>query len=761
MAQLPDRVRGRRRAVVARERVVPFEPVQYAPPEREQDFLETLRRLWRHKWLILGCAIVLGGTATAVTLSLSSFYVAESRVQVGIQAPRYLNVEAIITDANPDQERVQNEGFVILSRDIAKQVIDRLKLVDNPEFNYELQPPSRWARYTDIGQFVPASWLAWFKGSDAKPEDKQPVIDAAAARESHMIDMVLSRIDVSVLSRSHVLSIKVESQNPQTAAAISNALADLYLEYQRQDKIKAAERVEKFLNTRIAELRAQVRKSDQAVEEYRKRYGLYKSGQSAGVTSQQLTELNSQLIAAQTAKAEAETRLREAQALRKGGMGGESVPEVLRSPLVAALKQQQADAERKAAELNAAYGPRHPLIINARSEIGNIQARVAAEVAKVIDGLAREAKTAEARYEALAANFEQLKGQMGNVNERAIELDALERDATVNRNLLEAMLNRAKQTIGLEEIQQANAKLVSPASAPSRPSYPPKPLLIFLGTIGGLLVGSAVALMREGADRTFRRSDQIVTATGLPVLAMVPQLGGGTPPQVHVLRKPTSPYSEALRRLHIGLELSETAESPKTILFTSATPGEGKSVMVASLGRLLASNGKRILLVDGDWRCPKLHQLFRCSNRNGLAGLLASETAAIDDFVHHDALSGVDLITAGEWTPQATHLLTSERMRIVLDALAPDYDHIILDTPPVLVGAEVLAFSRMVEKVVFVVRWGHTPREASLEGLKQIVEAQADVAGVVMSRVISKQYRQYSYGYANYEYSRPVMARIG
>ncbi|HKU94707.1 MAG TPA: polysaccharide biosynthesis tyrosine autokinase [Vineibacter sp.] len=759
MAQLPDRIRGRRRAVVARERVVPLEPVQYVPPEREQDFLETLRRLWRHKWLIIGCAIVLGGTATAVTMSLSSYYVAESRVQVGVQAPRYLNVEAIITDANPDQERVQNEGFVILSRDIAKQAIERLKLVENPEFNAELRPPSWWARHADIRHIVPAAWLDWLKTT--KPASDEPVIDAAAARESHMIDTLLSRIDVSVLSRSHVLSIKVESQNPQTAAAISNTLADLYLEYQRQEKIKAAERVEKFLSSRIAELRAQVRKSDQAVEEYRKRYGLYKSGQSSGVTSQQLTELNTQLIAAQTAKAEAEARLREAQALRKGGLGGESVPEVLRSPLVAALKQQQADAERKAAELNAAYGPRHPLMINARSEIGNIQARVASEVAKVIDGLAREAKTAEARYDALAANFEQLKSQMGNVNERAIELDALERDATVNRNLLEAMLNRAKQTIGLEEIQQANAKLISPAATPGAPSYPPKPLLIFLGSFGGLLVGAAVALMREGADRTFRRSDQIVAATGLPVIAMVPQLSGGTPPQVHVLRKPTSPYSEALRRLHIGLELSEAAESPKTILFTSATPGEGKSVMVASLGRLLASNGKRILLVDCDWRCPKLHQLFRCSNRNGLAGLLASETAALDDFVHHDALSGVDLVTAGEWTPQATHLLTSERMRIVLDALAPDYDHIILDTPPVLVGAEVLAFTRMVEKVVFVVRWGHTPREASLEGLKQIVEAQADVAGVVMSRVVSKQYRQYAYGYANYEYTRPVVARIG
>ncbi len=754
MMQLPDRTRGRRR-LVPRERPIALEPVQYTPPEREQDFLDTIRRLWRHRWLIAGCAILVGGGAAAVAFTLPSYYVAEARIQVGIPAPRYFNnnIESILGDMTPDMERVQSEGYIILSRGVAKQVIQRLKLEDDPEFNIELQTPSRWSKF--LAEYGPSALMARLRG-DAPGS----VIDPAKAREARMIDRLLSRVDVVTLGRSHVLSIKADSQNPDTAATIANTLTEVYLEYQRQEKIKAAERVEKFLQGRIAELRDQVRKSDQAVEEYRRRYGLYK-GQVTGVTSQQLTELNTQLMQAQSAKQETESRLREAQSLQRGGMGGESVPEVLRSPLIAALKQQQAEAERKAAELAAAYGPRHPLMINARSEVGNIQGRVAAEVAKVIDGLAREARSAAARYDSLKQSFEQTKGQMGDVNERAIELDSLERDAVVNRNLLEAMLNRAKQTMGQEDIQQASAKLVSPAGAPFAPSYPPKALLAFLGAIGGTMVGAAFALMREGADRTFRRADQIVAATGLPVIAMVPHLSGGTPPQVHVLRKPTSPYSESLRRLHIGLELSEVAESPKTVLFTSAAPAEGKSVMVASLGRLLASNGKRVLLVDCDWRCPKLHQLFRCSNRNGLASLLTSETAELDDFVHHDALSGVDVITAGEWTPQATHLLTSQRMRVVLDALAPDYDQIILDTPPVLVGAEVLAFTRMVEKVVFVVRWGHTRQEAVLEALKQVVEAQADVAGVVMSRVVPKQYRRYAHGSATYEYARPVMARIG
>ncbi len=560
-----------------------------------------------------------------------------------------------------------------------------------------------------------------------------------------MVDLLLSRVDVSTLGRSHVLSVKAEAQNPATAAAIANTLADQYLDYQRRDKVESLDRVDKFLLGRVSALREQVAKSDQAVEDYRRSHDLYKSA-STSVTAQQLSELNTQLLAAQTAKAEADLRLQEAQEVSKGGLDSDSVPEVLKSPLIAMLKQQQADTERKAAELAASYGARHPAMINARAEAANIHRRVNVEVGKIIEGLAREARTANARYEALAKNFETLKRQMGAVNDQSIQLESLEREATVNRNLLEAMLLRTKQSTGAETILQANAKLVSPAAPASAPSYPPKALIAFLGVAGGFMVGAAIALLRESGDHTFRRAEQLESATGLPVMAMVPQIAGRTPPAMQVLRQPTSSYSEALRRLHIGVELSEAAASPKTILFSSAAPSEGKSVMVASLGRLLASNGKRVLLIDGDWRSPRLHQIFRCSNRDGLASLLIDKEAQLEGTIHHDALSGVDVMPAGPWSPRSAYLLGSDHMRQLLEALEPHYEFIILDTPPALVTADVLALSRLVEKVVFVVRWGHTRQEAVLEALKQIIDAQADVAGVVMSRVVSKQYRQYSYG---------------
>ena len=760
----PGRRRVAVRAVPPTPHYLAAEPVaRLAPAVEEQGFIETIRKLWRRRGLIALCTLVVGGAATVAAWSMPSFYTAEARVLVGVPSARLPNVESLIADVSPDAERVQNEGFILQSRNIAKQVIDQLRLRDNPEFNPNLRPPSFWSRLNPR-QYLPSvvnGWIAKLGPATPKAADADKFTGfstGGAANEDRMIDALLSSVDVSTLGRSHVLSVKAESQNPATAAAIANALAERYLDYQRRDKIESMDRVDKYLLSRVAELRDQVTKSDQAVEDYRRSHDLYKSGAGNGVTAQQLNELNTQLTAAQTAKAEAELRLNEAQELRKGSLNKESVPEVLRSPLIAALKEQLATSERKTAELSAAYGARHPALLNARAETANIQGRVSAEVAKIVDGLARELRTANARYEALAKNFEALKKQMGAVNDRSIQLELLERDATVNRNLLEAVLLRAKQSTGAETILQANAKLVSPAAPPSAPRYPPRALIAILGVACGMMVGAAIALLREGGDHTFRRAEQIEAATGLPVMAVVPQIAGRSPPAMQVLRQPTSAYSEALRRLHIGVELSEAVASPKTILFSSATPSEGKSVMVASLGRLLASNGKRVLLIDCDWRSPRLHQIFRCGNREGLASLLIDNDVQLDQVIHHDALSGVDVMPAGSWSPRFAHLLGSAHMRRLLEALEPHYEFIILDTPPALVTADVLSLSRLVEKVVFVVRWGHTRQEAVLEALKQIIDAQGDVAGIVMSRVLSKRYRQYSYGDPFFEGKRPAAA---
>jgi capsular exopolysaccharide synthesis family protein len=575
-----------------------------------------------------------------------------------------------------------------------------------------------------------------------------------------VVDILLSRTSVQQLGRSHVLGIKVQSEDPQRSATLGNTFAETYLAQQKNEKVQATEDADRFLNSRIEELRQQVAKSDQAVEDYRRRYGLFK-GASAGITSQQLTELNTQLIAAQTAKAEAESRLVEARTLGGKVADNSTVPEVLRSPLVQSLKQQSALAEQKLADVTQRLGARHPDRRAAQAEVADVRGKIGAEVGRTVESLRREAQAATARYEETKRNFEQLKVSMGGVNDRQITLDALERDANVNRHLLEQMLGRAKEMTGQQTLQRANAKLISRADVPSSPTFPPKPLIVLFGLVAGGLVACIWALLREGMDRTFRRGRQMEEATGLPVLAIIPQVKDRMGPMQHVLRKPVSPYTESLRKLHTGLELSEAAYSPKLVMFCSAVPNEGKSVLVGSLGRMLASHGRRVLLIDCDWRRPALHTLFRISNEGGLGAVLDERADPSSRLIHTDALSGVDILTAGDVTPSGVRMLTSERFRSILHDLADSYDMVLLDTPPVLIGSEVLSIARMVDKVAFVTRWGSTPRQTALEALKQILETGADVAGTTLTRVDAKGFGKYAGVPMSYQYNRPVLTRIG
>ncbi len=737
--ELPDRVRWHAR------RLVPERPVYVpaAPPTAgSSDFIETLQKLLRHRYLIVCC--VFAGAALAVTaaLTLPARYLSEARVLIGVPSPRALDITQILSDSTPDAERVQSEMFAAQSRDLAKDVIEQLGLANSSEYNPYLPQPPSWTRrlLQRLGILHPA----------AEPPEEPPV--SPAAKMDRMVDILLSKLTVSALGRSNVISIVAEASAPGEAARLANAVADRYLARQRADKLEASHQVEAFLSDRIAELRQQVEKSEQAVEDYRRANGLYK-GASTGVTSQQMTELNTQLILAQTQKAEADAKLGEAQSALKAGGGGDSVPDALRSPLIQALKEQQAQSERRLAELEQSYGPNHPKMISAKAEAGDINRKIKLELSRITDGLRHEAASATARYDALRASFDNLQSKMGNVNEKSIHLEALERDATVNRNLLENMLNRSKETMGQQELQQANAKLISSAAPPAKPAFPPKSLLVFLGTLGGGLLGIALALLRDGADRTFRRSDQVETASGLPVLAMVPTVRGPTLPILQVLHQPISPFTEAIRKLHIGLQMSEASWSPKTVLFSSATPGEGKSVLAAALGRMLAANGRRVLIVDCDWRAPNLHRLFRCANRGGLAALLDGDLSG-GAGIHRDEPSGVDILPCGNFTPRTMHRLMEPEMRSLVDELAKGYDLVILDGPPVLVGAEALSLGQLVDKIVYTVRWGVTRREIALEGLKQFIESHGDVAGVVVSRVDAKRYRRYGYGRLDYEYTR-------
>jgi capsular exopolysaccharide synthesis family protein len=287
-----------------------------------------------------------------------------------------------------------------------------------------------------------------------------------------------------------------------------------------------------------------------------------------------------------------------------------------------------------------------------------------------------------------------------------------------------------------------NGTLIAQALPPTESGYPPVETILIAGAAAGVLLGLAGIVLVDSKPRQFSRAEEIESASGLPVLAVVPQLDDGGAAIANVLRDPGSPYADSLRKLYEKLHSQRGAPAPKVIAISSALPGEGRSTLAASLGRLLASEGGRVLLIDCDWRHPELHTLFRLSNDTGLTSLLIDPHIALDDVIHTDALSGLDIITAGRRNRQAVHKLISEPMEKILATLATGYDLVLLDMPPVLAADESLLLSGLVDKLIFAVRWHHTLRSRATEGMDKILAARGDVLGVVFTRVDLPRYRK-------------------
>jgi polysaccharide biosynthesis transport protein len=718
--------------------------------EEHQDFVALLRKMWRQRWLIMAFVVLAAVAAAVIATSLPRHYVANARIMVGIPQPRFYPADSngAVPDASAGgAEQAQSESYVLQSRRLAKEVVDKLHLGTNPDFNTDLAPSA--GPIDGLISRLPVAIAAALPGSaSAKAEDRT---------ENRMIDQLLNdTITVSPLGRSNVIDIEADTTNPDLSALIANALATFYIDQKKSNESHASSRLEAYFKDRIDNLRQAVLQSDQAVENYRRENGLYRVGNNnQDMTAQTLGMLNAQVAAGVTGGGDAGT------SVGAGSAGADTLSDVLGSPLIQTLKEQQAQAARHLAELRSTYGPDYPRVRDAEAELESIDGKISAEVGRAAQGARRRARAAEAHYAALTRRFEKTKSQMGTVNQKTIHLMALERDAAINGKLLEDTLSRAKQVMGQQDIRQPEAELISQAAAPLWPTYPPRMLILLLGMVVGALGGSMAALLREGADVSFRNAEQIEAATGLPVMSLIPNLGSTKSPTSAVLRDPLSLYGESLRRLFIMLAMSEAARSPKTVLFCSAVPGEAKSVTVVSMCRLLANAGKRVLLIDCDWRSPSVHKLLQRPNTDGLEAILADTDADPRDVIGRDPHSGLDFITAGRWSPHRSHLLNAQRMSEILSALSEYYDLIILDSPPVLVGAEVLPLASVVDKVVFLVRWGHTPRSAVMDALRQLVEARADFAGLAFSRVDAKRYRQYTYTPQHFSHGSAVFRRIG
>ena len=733
------------RGEVFRQRVgFGFDPDAYPRPSASAEGVDILLRFWRRKKLILlslAGALALG---LVVSVLMTPRFSSEAQIMVGTDPIRVTKMENVTQQTVADLESVQTAAYVLQSRDVAARVANRLALDDDPEFNPFLRDESivrkaiRWVTGSVMGAF------RWMTGQKSAPSARSGASDEEMDQieQDVVTSVLLSHIDVTPLNKSHVLSITADSENPATAARIANAFADMYVEQQLVGKTEAAKSATGVLTQQIGELRQRVEESERAVEQYKQANGIYQS-KSTGVSEQQLSELNSQLILAESSQAEVEARLRQAESAKNNPNGANALPDVLRSPLIHSLREKQAEMERMKAEMASTYGTRHPKMQEVEAQTRDVQNAVKAEIANIVTGLQHEAQAARARVGALRGNLNRIKRDMDSANSGSIKLRELERESEANKTILYSFLERSKETKAQASMGDSGARLISRAAMPLSPSYPPTNIILAVAGMIGLVVGACAALLIESLDRTFRTRQQVEELTGLPTLALVPAVKARE--SARILDDVNSPFSESLRALHMRLLFNGNSKAGKVIMFTSAAPHEGKSRISISLARLMARTGRRVIVVDCDWQRPMVHRHFGQRSYPGLADLLNGDVDA-EQVVHQDRMTGAHAIFAGNVQRMNDDPQRAERLRPLLRTLAKHYDLVIVDSLPVLSGSEALSIASLVDRVVFVVRWGRTSRQVVLDALQQISEMHGKIAGVVLSQVDPKRYRGYGSG---------------
>lgn len=547
-----------------------------------------------------------------------------------------------------------------------------------------------------------------------------------------------SVLGVSRVGLGNVIEIDVSVYDPQKAASLANAIAQAYVADRLKSRYEGVQKASTWLSDRAAYLRAELSRSEQAVQKFRVDHNLL--GTPAGsLTDQQLSELNVALINARAEISAKRAQYQQVEKLQAAGGDIQSIPDVLQSVVINALRAQLSGVTRREADLQLKYGERHPDVLSAQAERRDIEGQIAAEVQRLIGNLKNEVDAAEAREASLTraldsvSNRSEVEGQVG------VQLRDLERIAAANKELFETFLSRAKLTEEKSTLLNSGVRVITDAGVPGSPSFPNRPLFAALGVVFGIFFGGAGAVLRELFASGFMAKKQIEDELAVPVLASMPRMSGWSKdvraqPVAYLERKPLSRYSEAVRRLRLGIQATPELDGPpRLMLVTSAMPGEGKTTLALSLACSAAADGERVLVIDADLRLSATTAFFGMADKVGLVDLLTLPVKAANA-IHLDERSGISLLPAGARTRNPPALLASARMRSLLDEVRGKFDTVIIDAPPVGPAADASILARHVDKVVFVVRWRETSREAVAEGIRHLGD-RSKLAGIALTMV--------------------------
>jgi len=444
------------------------------------------------------------------------------------------------------------------------------------------------------------------------------------------------------------------------------------------------------------------------------------------------------------------------------------IPLINENDEIRKLRQQRAELATEYASLSQRFKDDYPTLVELRNQMDTISDQIAEERTLAIRGILSRYNSLSAEAESLRDAIEKREQTILALNQQGVQYNILKREFETNRELYDGLLQRMKEIGVAAGVQENNIAVIDDALPPGGPFKPKLSRNLATAVIIGLMVGVGLALVLEFFDSTIHRTEDLEALTGRPVLGLVPMVKPRQMREDHKVEKlpdravghysakfPKSSVSEAFRSLRTSLMFSTPEGMPKSILLTSPGPGDGKTTTAINLATVMAQNGSRVLLIDADLRKPRLHRDFGKPQSPGLTNRIAS--AQVDSgetsTIFATDVEGLFMMPSGNSAPNPAELLSSQRMTRIISMSGRAFDHVVIDTAPILGLADSMVLSRLVDGVIVVASAGRTSKDSIKSSVKRLAQVRAPVLGVVLNTVDleSPDYAYYSAYYYNYD----------
>lgn len=683
----------------------------------EIDLSSLFRTLWRGKFWIALCgllALLLGGYyAYGVAVPV---YTAKAAIALESRQEQVMDIESVVTGLGGDQSTINTEVEVLRSRGLIEDLVMDMNLLEDPEFNTRLQPGPRFS----IGQAVGLVRGLFSEPKATSPTSERAILDAT-------INEVLRSISASNLRQSFVFEITVTTEEPEKSAVMANRLAELYIQDQISVKFEKTEQATSWLSERVSGLQIELESAQAELKDFSTNTDLV-NAEALAALNRQLKDLRDRRATLITQAEATNTRLDALQNARQTGPA--ALVEIAGDP---ALNQVFRRLEDGSVGAETAFDTRADALIT-RAKL--------------------EATRARSQLSAIESSITEVSTRIDNQSQELVTLEQLQREVEASRLLYEAFLSRLKETSIQQGIQQADSRILSRAVVPSVPSAPRKSRVLALSLILGLMAGSGAVLLREMAQNTFRTSEDLEHKTGYSVIGQIPKIPAKHRKNVleYISQKPNSVAAEAVRNLRTSLLLANLDTPPKVIMSTSSVPGEGKTTQSISLAQNFAGLGAKVLLIEGDLRRRVLDEYFGHDQKHGFLSVISGEIPLEKAIVHDDTLKA-DILYGEQSSINAADLFSSNTFAEFIKGLREHYDHIIIDTPPVLAVPDARVIGQLVDAVIYTVQWDSTPHRQVFDGLKSLDRVNVRVSGLVLSQIDGSKMKRYGYGDSYGDYS--------